>query len=111
MSRRPRTIRLMELLPISNDSSSPVRKGRHVGRWIADFIAVVLVIENLKIVVGLLLVLAIVVLFSALLIVVVLIRKATRPIGQLTVLDVALASWACRWWERRRARRNVRQTQ
>lgn len=102
-----RIVLVVELVPACSDSPPRPKEGRHVVGWIAALIAAVLIIENWKVVIALVAFLAILSLIVSLVAVVVLVRKATRPVGQLTVLDVALATWAYRWWERRRARRQV----
>ncbi len=97
----------MELVRPPNDLSAP-RRNRHIVRWLVALIGTILIIESWRAVVVLCAVVLILLLITLLLAVVVLIRKATRPIGQLTVLDAMLASWLYRGWERRRIRRQSR---
>ena len=94
----------MELVRDTEETQQPERE-RHVFRWAALLIGAILTIEDWRIALGFLVVAAVLLFLALALTMMILIRKATRPIAQLTVLDVALLSWAHRRWENRRARR------
>lgn len=107
MSHRTRSVPPMELVPPSESSSEPNRWNSYwVGRT-AVVLACILIAENWKIVVGLLATTASVLLFGLVVGVVVVVRKVTRPVEQLTVLDVVLGTWLYRSWERHKTRRQT----
>ena len=65
----------------------------------------IFVFANWRFIAAVMAVLAVLSIVIGLLMVIVLIRKATRPIGQLSLLDVAIVTWLYRRWEAWRSRR------
>jgi uncharacterized membrane protein YphA (DoxX/SURF4 family) len=103
MSHPIHTLRLMEPVPNADNSHSPVATTHHWIRWSMLTIIAVLVIANWRVVAALIAVVAAVSLVIGLLVVIGLMRKVTRPIGQLSLIDAAIITWLYRRWDERRA--------
>jgi hypothetical protein len=63
-------------------------------------IASIIVLANWRVVLATLAILSLLVILFSFLGIVTFLRKVTRPIGQLSLLDVAIVTWVYRRWER-----------
>jgi hypothetical protein len=93
----------MELVTDIDQTSSRSGRPRHRLRWAALAIVAVFVFANWRPIATAIAVAALMSIVIALLIALVVIRKATRPIGQLSLIDVAVLTWLYRRWASWRA--------
>jgi Na+-transporting NADH:ubiquinone oxidoreductase subunit NqrB len=98
----------MHLVPDFEETPSETPKKRRPIRWAVILIASILILANLRVVLVTVAIVAFVFLLFGFIVVVALIRKVTRPIGQLSLLDVALVTWAYRRWEIAMASHRIR---
>jgi uncharacterized protein (TIGR04206 family) len=70
-------------------------------------IASIFIVEDWRLVAASLAILAFVVILVSVVIIVAFIRNMTRPIGQLSLFDVAFVTWVYRRWERLKAHRST----
>jgi hypothetical protein len=89
----------MERISDTNDTAPPTASSRHLFRWVVLTVLTVIVLANWRLVAATIAVVAVLSIVVATFMVVALIRKATRPIGQLSLIDVALVTWLYRRWE------------
>jgi hypothetical protein len=99
--------RFMELVTDSADASSPGAAPRHRVRWAVLTIIAILVLANWRLVAATIAVTAVMSIVVGMMAIAVLIRKATRPIGQLSLIDIAVVTWLYRRWEAWRAPRRT----
>jgi uncharacterized membrane protein YhaH (DUF805 family) len=89
----------VELVPDFGQTSSRSGRPRHWLRWSVLAIVAIFVLANWRFIAAMIAVAAVTSIVIGLLIVIVVIRKATRPIGQLSLIDVAVFTWLLRRWE------------
>jgi hypothetical protein len=98
----------MELVPDYQEPPPRKSDARHPIRWTLVVIAAIIVVANWRVVAALLVVVALVVVLISFVVVISFLRKMSRPIGQLSMLDVAYIAWVYRRWEKIKARRPLR---
>ena len=103
MSQPLLTLGNMELVPDYDQTSSRSGRWRHRLRWAAFAIVTLFVLANWRLIATTIAVAAVISIVIGLLMVIVLLRKATRPIAQLSLIDVAILTWLFRRWEAWRA--------
>ncbi len=98
----------MHLVPDNEESAPATTPRRHPMRWAIILISSILILANLRVVLATLAIVAFVSILFGFLLVVALIRKATRPIGQLSLLDVAVLTSVYRRWESAKSHHRMR---
>jgi hypothetical protein len=95
----------MHLVPDYEETSSTSQKEHHRLRWTVLSVSTLLILANWKLVVAALAITAATLIVFGLFVSVVFIRKVTRPLGQLSLFDVAIVTWVYRRWESIKSRR------
>jgi hypothetical protein len=98
----------MHLVPDYEETPPETTTRRHPIRWAVILIASILILANLRVVLATLAIAAFVSVLFGFIVVVTLIRKATRPIGELSLLDVAVLTSVYRRWESVKASHRMR---
>jgi hypothetical protein len=98
----------MHLVPDYEEPPPETTTRRHPIRWAIIVIALILILANWRVVLATLAIVTFVCILLGFIVVVALIRKATRPIGQLSLLDVAVLTSVYRRWESAKANHRMR---
>jgi sensor histidine kinase YesM len=104
MSQALSTVAVMELVPDFVEPPPVTRNPRHPIRWTLLAIASILILENWRFVAVTLALMSFVVLLVSFIVIIAFLRKMTRPIGQLSLFDVAFVAWVYRLRERMKSR-------
>lgn len=107
VSHAPRNFWSVELVRAASESPPTTRTKHSRSFWLVAIMAAVIVVENWRLLLGLVALVALLLVFCLAVAAIYALRTLFRPVGSLTVIDVALAAWVHRWWERRRHRRRM----
>jgi hypothetical protein len=97
----------MELVPDYVEPPPQVHGSRQPVRWTLVVIGAIIVGANWRFVLVSLVIVAFVAVLFSFVVIVAFLRKMTRPIGQLSMFDVAFITWVYRRWERMKERHSV----
>lgn len=93
----------MELVPASVAPPSRSGRGRRIARWALAIVTLLVVAGSWRALLELFVIAAVASFLLFVVVVFYVFRRALRPIGELSVVDVALLGSLYRWWTRRRS--------